>query len=244
MPLKHTVDKVDDLPENIRGLYKPQDGKFVLDVEGVVPKARLDEFRDNNIQLQQQLDKLKDIDPTKYRDLIALQNKLKEKELIDKGELDQVVNLRTENMRRAHEETVNDLNGRLGKAESQLSVLMIDNVAKTEAIKLGVLQTAVDDVILRTRATFTFHDGSPVVKDKSGQIVYGKDGKTPLSIAEFMVDLKKTAPHLFQGSTGSGAGGGNRGGVPNVSQLTPAQKISLGLQGLGGQLAGTLPRES
>lgn len=244
MPLKHTIDKLDEAPEAVRSMYKEQDGKYVLDVEGVVPKARLDEFRNNNIALQQQLDKLKDVDPVKYRELMLLQNKIKERELIDKGELDQVVNLRTENMRKAHEETLGDLNSRLSKAESKLSVLMIDNVAKGEAIKLGVLQTAVDDIILRTRSQFVIHEGAPVIKDSNGQVVYGKDGKTPMSIQEWMVDLKKSAPHLFQGSVGSGAGGGNRGGTTNTGQLTPAQKIAIGLSAAGASMSARLPGET
>jgi len=56
-------------------LYIERDGAFVLDAEGAVEKAKLDEFRVNNVALIKQLDDLKKkfegIDPEKVRELEA-----------------------------------------------------------------------------------------------------------------------------------------------------------------------------
>jgi hypothetical protein len=43
MTLKYALDNLDGLDDAVKALYKESDGGFVLDVDGVVPKARFDE---------------------------------------------------------------------------------------------------------------------------------------------------------------------------------------------------------
>jgi hypothetical protein len=242
MGLKFTVAKLDEVPETVRSMYKQEGTVYVLDVEGVVPKERIDEFRNNNIQLQQQLEKLKHIDPTKYAELIALDTQVKEGELIKAGKLEEVVNLRVGEMKRTYETEKVTLSTQLSTANSQLALLLIDNTVKNAAIKNGVVDTALDDLVLRARSTYTLDKGQPVPKNEKGEVIYGKDGTTPMSIDDWMTGLKKTAPHLFRGSSGSGANGGRNNGQVDMSKLTPSQKISMGIA--QGGLVSKLPGES
>lgn len=241
MGLKYQIAKLEDVPEGVRSLYKQEGSVFVLDAEDVVPKTRLDEFRTNNIQLQQQLDKLKDVDPVKYAELVKIQQQVEEGKLIQAGKLEEVVTLRVTNMKKDLETQLGASQTALQQANSQLSVLMIDNAVRQEAVKNGALPTALDDVVLRARTVYSMDKGQPVPKDDKGQIIYGKDGSTPMSMADWLVSLKKSAPHLFAGSQGSGAGGGRGapGGV-DMSKLTPSQKISMGLT-MGANTMGNLP---
>jgi hypothetical protein len=242
MGLKFTVAKLDEVPETVRSMYKQEGTVYVLDVEGVVPKERIDEFRNNNIQLQQQLEKLKHIDPTKYAELIALDTQVKEGELIKAGKLEEVVNLRVGEMKRTYETEKVTLSTQLSTANSQLALLLIDNTVKNAAIKNGVVDTDLDDLVLRARSTYTLDKGQPVPKNEKGEVIYGKDGTTPMSIDDWMTGLKKTAPHLFRGSSGSGANGGRNNGQVDMSKLTPSQKISMGIA--QGGLVSKLPGES
>lgn len=228
MVMKYVIQKLDEVAEPFRALYKPEGEKFVLDVEGAVEKARLDEFRNNNIALQQQLDKLKDVDPVKYRELIAIQKKVEEKQLIEAGEVDKVVNLRVGAMREELETKVATAETALNAAQSQLTLLLIDDAVKDSAVKNGVLPTAIEDIVFRARGTFVLEDNVPVPK-VAGKVVYGKDGTTPMTPDEWIQGLKKTAPHLFQGVRGSGAGGGHGLGGMDVSKMTPIEKINLGM---------------
>lgn len=238
MALKFQIAKLEDVPENVRGLYKPDGQVFVLDAEDVVPKARLDEFRNNNIQLTQQLEKLKDVDPVKYAELIKLQQEVEEGQLIKAGKLEDAVNLRVTNMKKDLETRLNGTESQLQQANAQLAVLMIDNAVRQEAVKNGALPTALDDLVLRARTVYTMEKGQAVPKDGSGQVIYGKDGQTPMAMSDWIASLKKTAPHLFAGSQGSGAGGGRSpSGGTDTSKMTPAQKIAFGLA----QAAGGLP---
>jgi len=231
MGLKYQITALTEVPENVRSLYKPEGAIFVLDADDVVPKARLDEFRTNNISLTQQLDRLKDVDPVKYADLIKLQQDVEEGRLIKEGKLEEVVTLRVTNMRKELEGQLTGAQTQLTQANAQLAVLMIDNAVRQAAVKNGALLTAFDDVVLRARAVYSMDKGQPVPKDDKGQVIYGKDGQTPMAVEDWLVTLKKNAPHLFAGSQGGGAGGG-RGPLPGVdaSKMTPAQKISYGLQ--------------
>lgn len=237
MGLKYQIAKLEDVPENVRSLYRQEGTAYVLDAEDVVPKTRLDEFRTNNIQLQQQLDKLKDVDPVKYADLIKLQQEVEEGQLIKAGKLEEVVNLRVTNMKKDLETQLNSSQTALQVANSQLSILMIDNAVRQEAVKNGALTTALDDVVLRARTVYSMDKGQAVPKDDKGQVIYGKDGQTPMAMGDWIVNLKKSAPHLFAGSQGGGAGGG-RGGSTGVdmSKLSPSQKISLGLAASSGMV--------
>lgn len=231
MAYKYKIDKLEDVAENIRGMYVARDGAFYLDVEGVVPKERVDEFRNNNIELQKQIDKYKGIDPNKYAELKAIQQEIEEGKLIKEGKLEEVVNLRVGTMKTTFEGQLTEAQTALAKANRQLEALMIDNVVRAEATKAGVIATAVDDVILRAKAAYVMENGVATPKNAEGQVIYGKDGKTPMPIGEWLTGLRTNAGHLFSGSTGSGAGGGGGGGAGqvDVSKMTPAQKIAHGL---------------
>ena len=77
MPLKAvlTKEEYDALPEAARAYYVEKDGKFILDAEGVEDVSGLknaltavrDELKSAKKQLQETIDKFKDIDPEKAR---------------------------------------------------------------------------------------------------------------------------------------------------------------------------------
>jgi hypothetical protein len=236
MGLKYKVAKLEEVPEALRSQYKQEGEAFVLDVEGVVARERLDEFRNNNIALQQQIDKFKNIDPAKHAELLELQRQLNEGELLKAGKIDEVVNGRVAAMRSDLEGQLNTTKSELTTAQTQLAVLMIDNAVRAAAAANGVLPTAVDDLILRARTVYSMSkEGQPVPKNDKGEVIYGKDATSPLAIGDWVIGVKKTAPHLFAGTSGSGAGGGRGTPGVDVSKMTPTEKIAYGLsQGLNG----------
>ena len=231
MALKFVVNTLDEVPEANRALYKQVDGKFQLDVDGAVDKSKLDEFRNNNNELKAQIDKYKDVDPVKYKDLMKIQQKLQEKELLEKGEVDQLVELRVKNMREELEGQLTTTKTQLGTANASLAVLMIDNQVKGAAIKAGVQPSAMEDVTLRARQVFQIENGQAVPKGPDGKVIYDAKGEKPITMEDWMVGLKKSAPHLFIGSFGGGAGGGNNpGNGTDMSKMTFQQKIAMGIQ--------------
>lgn len=230
MPLKAVVDTVDALPEAHRPLYeKGQDGKFYLTVEGMVPSTRLDEFRNNNITLKKELEKFEGIDPLKYREMSEKEKKILEKKLIEAGEVDKVIEQRIAAMREDHDNKLKTVSSERDILQTRLSSVLIDSHVKSAAIALGALPTAVDDVVLRAKATFQVKDGNVVALNSKGEVIYGKDGTTPLGVDDWVKALKTSAPHLFEGMKGAGASGGGRGqSGQDLSKLSPTQKIVAG----------------
>ena len=233
MKLKFKLESLDGLDAAIAALYEQgADGAFYLSVDGAVGKDKLDEFRNNNVKLLKDLEKFKDVDPAKYQELLALAKKQDEKKLIDAGDLDKVVEQRVGEMKSTYETQLQTLTQENSVAKRQLEALLIDNAVRDAALKSGVQATAVDDVLLRAKATFQIKEGNAVPVDAQGNVVYGKDGTSPMSVADWTTGLKKQAPHLFQGSQGGGAQGSGKGNV-DTSKLSSAQKIAQGLDSLG-----------
>ena len=73
MALKFKIKSKDEVPAEQQSLYVERDGVWSLDVEGAVEKAKLDEFRTNNVALAKERDELKKryegIDPDEVRKL-------------------------------------------------------------------------------------------------------------------------------------------------------------------------------
>lgn len=235
MALKAILDSLDGLSDELKKLYVQKDGKFHLDVEGVVPKDRLDEFRNNNIELKKQLDeitgKYKDIDPEQVRELLKQDKALKEKKLLDAGKVEELLEERTKAMKADYDTKIKALTEKDEKATSQLERLLVDNTIQAEAVKAGVRETAMEDVLLRGRSRYKVQDGKAVPVSPDGKIIYGKDGTSPESMTEWLGGLSSAAPHLFNPSTGGGANGsGGKGGAKAMSRkdfeaLGPTEKM-------------------
>ena len=56
MALKFKYASREQVPAEQAALYVERDGAFVLDAEGVVEKAKLDEFRTSNVTLKKELE--------------------------------------------------------------------------------------------------------------------------------------------------------------------------------------------
>ncbi len=79
-------------------------------------------------------------------------------------------------------------------------------------------------MILRARSVFQLSEDGQAVAMADGEIVYGKDGKTPLSPLEWAEGLRESAPHLWPRAQGAGAVGdkGGKGGKKR-SEMSPAE---------------------
>lgn len=206
MKLKFIVTNLDEVPEAYRSLYKEEDGKFYLQVEGAVGKDKVDKFRDEATASKKELDALKlrfeDVDLDDYKRL-----KEKEDDLV-KGKMngktiDEIVAERTAKMKESHDKEKIKLTERLTTADSELSRLKISDAAVTAAVKLGLRASAKDDLISRVTRTFTLENGVPIAKKADGTQLYDANSD-PLSIEKHVETLVAEAPHLFEPNSGTG----------------------------------------
>lgn len=246
MALKAVIDDATQIPETLKDFYTPaEDGsKFVLQVEGLVPADRLKEFRDNNINLLKERDDLvgklkafEGIDPKVHADLLELKKKVDTKKLIDTEGLEATVASRTEQMRqdfdgklRALEERAKDYEGKYAEVQSRYDRMQIDRAVTDAATEAGAHPQALADIQARAGLVWKLVEGrlTPV---RNGEVVYGKTAEKPMTMKEFIQDLREEAPHLFKSSSGGGAGGSGNSGtgkITNRAQLkTPAEKAKF-----------------
>ena len=234
-------DNVESIPEGLESIYtKTDDGTYVVNVEGTVDKARVDEFRENNINLRKQIegfeagqldnensmtelkaqleavtDKFSGIDLDEWNSLQAERKANADKELIEKGDVDTLINNRVDEViaakqkelaaqKDSYEAQMASLQDDLLNYDGQLNTMLVDNELTKIAADAGVRASAMEDVLSRGRTVFRVEDGQAVAFNTEGRQMYMDDAVTPLGISNWIEGLTKSAPHLFESSTGAG----------------------------------------
>lgn len=226
--LRHSFATESEIPAELRAFYdKGQDGKFYLQVEGMVPKARHDEFRDNNQRLERELSeekaKTSGLNIVRAKELLQLDA---EGKIVKKGEgggqdIEAQVAERTKTMKddfdrrmtaqnETHAKALKDADDKAKKLGARLSTTLIDEAIAKAALAQGARPEAIDDIRARARGTFQLEGDEIVAKDSQGNKVYGKDGMKSLTIEEYVTGLPAAAPHLFKETRGTGAGSDQR----------------------------------
>lgn len=175
-------------------------------------KGELDQFKD-------QFDGL-DIEAVKL--LLSKASEDEETRLIAEGKIDELVNRRTERLRGDYEKQLQAEKERADSAESfanQFKDKVLADSIREAALKAGALPEASEDIILRAKSTFTLNEhGEAVAVDRNGEVIYSKDGKTPLSPLEWAESLREAAPHLWPRAQGAGQTGDNGGKAINTQK--------------------------
>ena len=226
MALKFKYQSQAEIPAEHATLYVEREGAFYLEAEGAVDKAKVDEFRTNNLALKTQLAELaakyEGIDPESVKTLLAEKAQLEEQKLIKDGEVEKLVENRTKKI-------LGDMEKRLLGAEQQASTLSAQLLEKeierhvVEAgTKLGLRASAIPDLKGRARNIFKISGGTIIAVETDGQTpVFGRDGVTHLTFDEWVARQVVEAPHLFESSAGGGAVGHGSGGVGHRSGKNP-----------------------
>lgn len=264
MALQAVVKDINEVPEALRNLYAQVGDDYILEVDDKGYKIKLGEFRDNNIELVKQNENLKTvaekagefqellkafegIDPEAAREAMKTMQGIEDKKLIDAGQIDELVTQRleqrTSRMVQDHDSQIKSLQKTLDESVSsrdtyktQLSSHVIDNSLQSAVLKAAPVRPgALDDVLSRGRNVWKLNDaGKPEARDPNGDLVFGKDGKDPISMDEWAQDLIISAPFLFEGNAGGGAGGGSgsRGGEGGTISGEDQDSINANIEGI------------
>lgn len=205
----------------------------VGDVTGL--KTKNQELIDREKKAKEDLQKLQEqaagLDLPKVRELIKRLESDTEGKLIAEGKIDEVVKIRTERVVADLEKKVQEATVELQKHKESASKYLgqvRDNALRIAAGELGVRPEAMDDIVLRGGREFTVNGEGQVVSVRDGEVVLGKDGKTPLTPKEFVEDLKEKAPHLWpQASGGNASGGAATGGKKTVKDMNEAERAAF-----------------
>ena len=225
MALKLKFKDVKEIPAGDERHYVERGGEWLLDVENDGSKAKLEEFRQNNIALSNQLKRFDGIDPDAVRQLADEKRKLEEAAQIKAGEVDKVLAARLKaELDKVHAPVVAERDALHGR----LTAIQIDQAVVNEATKRGLRATAITDITARARMTFKLVDGVPQAFDGE-RMRTGKDGVSPMTLAEWVDALVSDAPHLFEANAGGGAAGSGGGVTGNRSGKNPFAQASWNL---------------
>jgi len=226
MALKTFIKDLNEVVEALREHYTASEGGFVLITEDGGFKKRIDEFRSNNIALTKKLEAFSNIDPDHYKTL-AEENKELKKQAASKDSPD-IEKIKTE-----YEGRLTTLSEAKKNAEmqaqtyrSQLHGHVIDNVVAKAVSNVGKVQKgALTDILSRARSIWKVNDNGVPVAMNGDAVVYGAEGKLPLTAEEWAQQLLTEAPYLFEPNAGGGAGGSSASGSGSggKKQITRAE---------------------
>ena len=216
--MKAKYNNQDDIPSGLEQFYHEDGGEYHLQVDGLVPKSTVDEFRNNNIKLNKELQKVQDtlsnVDLDEYKTLKTERQQIADQELISAGKLDELLAQRTERLRTDYESRFEKMQAdsqadktKAQEYETQFNTMIVENQLKDAALKAGVRPEAIEDVLYRGKRVWRRTDSNGIEAYEGETPAYGKQGQ-PLTKDEWFEGLADQAPHLFKSSHGSGAAGG------------------------------------
>jgi len=234
MALRKKYDSLKEIPAEDVRLYVEREGAWHLDVDLKEEKAKLDEFRANNIalsnQLAEQKKRFEGIDPEQVRKLAEEKQRLEEAQQIKSGEVDKVVEGRLRTAKTEWDKQFSAVTSERDSLNARLTAIQIDQGVITTATKRGLRPTAIPDITARARTVFRLVDGAPRAYEADGQTVrVGKDGIMPMTLDEWVEQQVAEAPHLFESNAGGGAVSNGSGGVGNKSVKNPFRKDTWNL---------------
>jgi hypothetical protein len=229
MALKTKFKTREEIPAELQPHYIEQAGEWVLDHDG---KAKIEEFRSANIALNQQMAEWKKrfdgIDPDAVRQLAEENRSLRTATLSEDAKREMEAQVKT--AKSAFEKQLATVAGERDTLTGRLTAIQIDQAVVSEATKRGLRPTALTDITSRARTNFKLVNGVPQAFEADGQTArMGKDGVSPMTLAEWVDALVSDAPHLFEANAGSGAVGSGSGGAGNRSVKNPFRKESFNL---------------
>lgn len=238
MALKLTYKTKEEVPAELQSIYVERDGGFALDVDGVVDKAKHDEFRTANVALKKELEeqrkRFEGIDPDEVRKLAEEKRELEEKQQLKLGEVEKVLENRMKTAKTEWEKQFAAVAAERDSLNGRLTAIQIDQGVTTVATKKGLRPTAIPDITARARTVFRLVNGVPTAFESDGKTArVGKDGMTPMTLEEWVDTQVTDAPHLFETNSGGGAAGDASGGSgttrANRSVKNPFRKESWNL---------------
>lgn len=227
MALKVKYDSLEEVPEKFHELFVEQDGKFVLQVEGMKTEAdikrltdSLSKERNEHKATKESLKKFEGLDPEKIKEeqeeLAELRVRVEDGEGKgpDKETIDKLVEQKAKRLVAPVEAERNDLKKQLDALtgentglKSKIASTQIETVVRKACADQKIIGTATEDVIAAAERIFGVQeDGSVTTKDNVGV--------TPgLDVLDWLADMKDKRPHWWPASQGGGAKGGKDGEV-------------------------------
>jgi hypothetical protein len=250
-------DEFDVLDETLKPFYIPNAAgdQFVLDLDSAddLPSVagmrsalakQKEETNKLKKDLQETIDRYKDIDPAKAKEAFEKLQKLEDKTLLDAGKIEELLATKTERMQAEHtnqikgfQTQITEKDTAIAQANQRLANLQIETgitrvLTSKVGQELGIIPQAIPDIIRRAHDIYKLDakTGAIIPYRPDGTIWYGKDPAQAMGIDEWLSMLKPDCPHYFAASGGAGAGNdgkGSGGQKKKRSEMSVAEKAAF-----------------
>ena len=248
--LQSVIESQEAIPEGLADHYEEQDGRFILKVDGLVPKAKVDEFRQNNVslmkerqELNKKLSEFEDFDVEQAREALKFREDVEKQNLMDKGQYEELLKKEIAQLDKQHGKQIKQLQENVENAQKELAnkqrLLNQNVIDKTvqETLDNKPMLTNVARMLLMDRAKQSFNvddTGKIVAKDEDNNIRYAKNGVDLYGISDYIEDYildYQNDPSFVKPSTGGGARSAEEfqtgsGGAIRISEAE-AKNLSL-----------------
>jgi len=193
--------------EELRPYYVKHDtGCYALDVEGGLPmepeefwefKAEIGDLRDKNIALFRETERLqKDIDERKSAVDWVLSRK---NVLLDSGLVTPEIIKKFARFEDSRPEAPDPSDSEVEQPGDPAAEQAFNDEVHQACLELDARDAAFDMIADRSRKAFAFEGGEYVARNEDGEMLYGRDGVSPMSVKEFvaLLRLSDDSEHLF-----------------------------------------------
>src|SRR4030095_255805 len=245
MAIRQRFESDVEIPDILREHYIEKDGAWVLqtdppteDVTGL--KNALNQERTLRRDAEKVGSELKikfeGVEPGEVARLRERVKGLDDADIYDKQGIEALVLRRTESMKQEHERQLQNM--RRENEQLKSTTVDLDKRWRQDRIKTALLDAAAKAGVTKGALPYAVQQGMTVFTDldEKGNVIskqdedirYGKDGISPLTPEEWMLNLKTEAPFLWPPSGGGGApamhGGVGEGIDGNA--LPPAERLT------------------
>ena len=213
-------------------LQKELDDYVNKEKSGVAAKnaeviTKLQAATQQNNEFKKTLEELGDIEGLKKIKTMFEQSE--EMKLIAEGKHDEAFAKRTEKLKDEHVRQLSEISAKAEQSEQRSKAFearVLESKVMNAALQVTSLNPAyMEDILLHARNKFSLNDDGEAVVIQDGQIVLGKDGKTPYTPNEWLSDKDATGRwHKAEGGAGAHGSTNSR---PDKNTVTRTQFDSM-----------------
>ena len=155
------------------------------------------------------------IDPKEARTALQKMQELEEKKMLDAGQIDELVNHKTERMRLDLEAKLRNAENAKKAAEEEFQKMKVKHreTVLSDGIWNAALGTgqvrkdAKDYILFKAKQAWQFdEEDNPVARKADGNLIFSTYGHSPISMEEWVMTLKESDPFCFETPTLAGSG--------------------------------------
>lgn len=194
-------------------------------------KTKNSELLDEKKALDAKVKLFDGYDPKAIKEATEFYEKNKDAEFLKDGSVEELIEKKTSQLTSDFETQITELSTNLTEAKKHGQTYQhlfeektIDDGIRAEAIKAGMLPTAVEDAVLRGRTVFSLDEKKQIeARDSEGKLAVTEDKKV-LTPTNWIEGLKTTSPHYWPNSQSAGAYGGTGG--PEGDRMDKLAKVA------------------